>query len=45
MSFEKQERKFPKMQDKFLILFNKNNAHSIKELKMLKQQLIDSKLI
>ena len=43
--FEKQERKFPKMQDKFLILFNKNNAHSIKELKMLKQQLIDSKLI
>ena len=43
--FEKQERKFPKMQDKFLILFNKNNKHSIKELKMLKQQLIDSKLI
>ena len=43
--FEKQERKFPKMQDKFLILFNKNNARSIKELKMLKQQLIDSKLI
>ena len=43
--FEKQERKFPKMQDKFLILFNKNNAHSIKELKMLKQQLINSKLI
>ena len=43
--FEKQERKFPKMQDKFLILFNKNNTHSIKELKMLKQQLIDSKLI
>ena len=43
--FEKQERKFPKMQDKFLILFNKNNVHSIKELKMLKQQLIDSKLI
>ena len=43
--FEKQERKFPKMQDRFLILFNKNNAHSIKELKMLKQQLIDSKLI
>ena len=43
--FEKQEHKFPKMQDKFLILFNKNNIHSIKELKMLKQQLIDSKLI
>ena len=43
--FEKQERKFPKMQDKFLILFNKNNTHSIKELKMLKQQLNDSKLI
>ena len=43
--FEKQERKFPKIQDKFLILFNKNNKHSIKELKMLKQQLIDSKLI
>ena len=43
--FEKQKRKFPKMQDKFLILFNKYIAHSIKELKMLKQQLIDSELI